>query len=327
VVSEFAIDAIGIRVVHGGLRFREATVVTDSVLNEIHDLASLAPLHNPPAVNAIESVRRALPYCAVVAVFDTAFHATLPEVAAVYAMPFELCDTHGLRRYGFHGISHRYSSQRLLECLGRSEVGTRLITCHLGNGASVCAIRDGKSIDTSMGLTPMEGLVMGTRSGDVDPGLILHLFRALNMSVASIDDLLNHKSGLLGLSGLSSDVRELEAAASRGGRRAQLALEVFAYRVSKYIGAYAAALEGIDAIAFTGGIGEHSAEMRRRICERLSWMGLSLDLESNRRVGPGATTRICQVDSRIESWVIPANEELQIAREVGAALGLNGDGT
>ena len=229
----------------------------------------------------IEAGLRLLPDAPAVAVFDTAFHRTLPDVAWRYALPAELSERLHLRRYGFHGLSHKYVSERLLHHLGRDPAGTRLITCHLGSGASVCALRDGKSVDTSMGLTPLEGLVMGTRSGDVDPGLLLYLLRTQGMTPDGLDDLLNHQSGLKGLAG-QSDVRELEQAADAGDERATLALDIFAYRVRKYIGAYAAALGGLDALAFTGGIGEHSPPMRARICRDLEFLGLS----SGRRPQP-----------------------------------------
>ncbi len=329
VLARAPVDAVGCRVVHGGARFAAPAMVDDVVLDEIRALAALAPLHNPLAVEVLTEARKA---CRVVAVFDTAFHQTLPDVAFTYAVPRDF----GLRRYGFHGISHGYIASRLPR--------PRLVSCHLGNGASVCAIRDGKSIDTSMGLTPMEGLVMGTRSGDIDPGLILYLLRG-GRSVAEVDDLLNHQSGLLGLSGISGDLRALqqwsagvspapvERPAPRHGAspaetagesgpdartpRAELAMEVFAYRVAKYIGAYAVALEGLDAVAFTGGIGEHSASMRARVCRRLAFLGITLDgplnemkRDDERRISAG----------RVEVWVIPTDEEAEIARATLAAI-------
>jgi acetate kinase len=293
------IDAVGVRVVHGGSRFENPIVVDDAVLDEIRNLAELAPLHNPIAVGVIEEVRRALSGVPIVAVFDTAFHRTLPPVAFTYAVPSEL----GVRRYGFHGISYSYVSKRLQSL----NAGSKHIVAHLGNGASVCAIRDGRSIDTSMGFTPMEGLVMGTRAGDLDPGVILYLLR----KGTELDDLLNHRSGLRGVSGTSGDVRELEHAAAAGDAQAELALDVFAYRAAKYIAAYCAALDGVDAIAFTAGIGEHSASMRNRICSRLAFLGVSLEETANnaasndeRRISSG----------NVEAWVIPTNEELEIAR-------------
>lgn len=313
------IDALGYRVVHGGDRFTGPTRVTPDVLAGIRALGELAPLHNPIAVSVIEAGQRLLPDVPGVAVFDTAFHRTLPEVASRYALPSEIDGTFPLRRYGAHGISHRYISALLLERLGRRAASTRLITCHLGSGASVCAIRDGESVDTSMGLTPLEGLVMGTRSGDVDPGLLLYLLRHGGQTPDTLDDLLNHRSGLLGLSGRSADVRDLEQAAREGDTHADLALAVFAYRVRKYIGAYAAALGGLDALAFTGGIGEHSTAMRVRICHGLDFLGLRLDDARNESVSGGGPVRISP-DGAMPLWVIPTDEERQIAREVQSVI-------
>ncbi len=315
----FGIDAVGHRVVQGGSRFSEPTRITPDVLQELHGLEELDPLHNPTEVALIEAAARLLPDAPAVAVFDTAFHRTLPEVAWRYALPSDLADRLGLRRYGFHGISHRYVSGRLLDCLGREAAGTRLITCHLGSGASVCAVRDGQSVDTSMGLTPLEGLVMGTRSGDVDPGLLLYLLRTQDMTAGQLDDLLNHDSGLKGLAG-QNDVRDLEQAAGDGDKRADMALDIFAYRVRKYLGAYAAALGGLDAVAFTGGIGEHAAGMRARICEGLEFLGLCLDDEHNRAATGGDAARISTEGGTASIWVIPTDEERQIVHEVAALL-------
>jgi len=302
------IDAIGVRVVHGGSRFESPTVVDDDVLAEIRNLAELAPLHNPLAAGVIDEVRGALRGVPIVTVFDTAFHRTLPPVAFTYAVPPEL----GVRRYGFHGISYSYVSKRLTAL----NAGVRLIVAHLGNGASVCAIRDGRSVDTSMGFTPMEGLVMGTRAGDLDPGVILYLLRK-GRTEADLDDLLNHRCGLRGVSETSGDVRELELAAAAGDARASLALDLFAYRAAGYIASYCAAIDGVDAIAFTAGIGEHSASMRKRICDRLAFLGVALDEAANeaaskeeRRISSGS----------VDVWVIPTNEELEIARATYARL-------
>ena len=307
---------MGHRLVHGGPEFSEPARATPEVLKGLRGLRDLDPLHNPGEVALIEEAQRLLPDAPSVAVFDTAFHRTLPEVAWRYALPTELADRLHLRRYGFHGISHKYVSGRLLECLGRGPEGTRLITCHLGSGASVCALRDGLSVDTSMGLTPLEGLVMGSHSGDTDPGLLLYLMRTQGMTAEQLDDLLNHDSGLKGLAG-KSDVRDLEQAARTGDVRAELALEIFAYRVRKYLGAYAAALGGLDAVAFTGGIGEHSADIRGRICRGLDFLGLWLDDDRNMAVGKDAAP-ISTVGSPTAAWVIPTDEERQIAREVAA---------
>ncbi len=315
------IDALGHRVVHGGPKFWEPTRMTPEALDTLRTLEPLDPLHNPTEVALIETGLRLLPDAPAVAVFDTAFHHTLPDVASQYALPAELSKRLHLRRYGFHGLSHQYVSGRLLECLGRGPDGTRLIVCHLGSGASACAVRDGKSVDTSMGLTPLEGLVMGTRSGDVDPGLLLYLLRTQPMTPDQLDDLLNHQSGLQGLSGgRSSDVRELEQASDAGDARATLALEIFTYRVRKYIGAYAAALGGLDALAFTGGIGEHSPDMRARICRGLEFLGLSLDNAHNTGATGHAPAQVSPADAPIPVWMIPTDEERQIAREVFGLL-------
>jgi len=313
----FGIDAVGHRVVQGGARFFGPTRVTPDVLQDLHGLEELDPLHNPTEVALIEAAQRLLPAAPSVAVFDTAFHRTLPEVAWRYALPADLSDRLGLRRYGFHGISHRYVSGRLLDCLGREPAGTRLITCHLGSGASVCALLGGESVDTSMGLTPLEGLVMGTRSGDLDPGLLLYLLRTQGMTPEQLDDLLNHGSGLKGLAG-RSDVRDLEQAAGKGDKQADMALEIFAYRVRKYLGAYAAALGGLDAVAFAGGIGERGAGMRTRICRGLDFLGMSLDTDRNGAAAGSKAARISAESGPTQVWVIPTDEERQIAREVAA---------
>jgi len=303
VISESeAIEAAGVRVVHGGAEFVRPVRVDDSVLDAIRGLSELAPLHNPMAVRIIEETRTALPGVPIVAVFDTAFHQTMPTLAARYALPPEVDVLAGIRRYGFHGISYSYVSSRV--------EASRHIVCHLGNGASVCAIDNGSSVDTSMGFTPMEGLVMGTRAGDLDPGVILYLLRH-GKSEADLDELLNHQSGMLGVSGRSGDVREMESAARGGDARAELALEMFAYRAAKYIGAYAAVLRGVDALTFTAGIGEHSPSMRSRICERLGFLGVVLDEERN-RAARADERRISR--GPVDVWVIPTNEELEIAR-------------
>jgi acetate kinase len=313
------VHAAGCRVVHGGARFVQPTVVTDAVSAEIRALSHLAPLHNPLALETIEACRRLLPDVPVVAVFDTAFHATLPEVAYRYALPCDLADRDGLRRYGFHGISHRHVAADLLARLGRPAEGTRVIICHLGNGASLCAVRDGQSIDTSMGLTPLEGLVMGTRSGDVDPGLLLHLLRQGDWTADRLDHLLNHESGLLGLSGQSGDVRQLEEAA-QGDARARLALDIFAYRARKYLGAYAAALGGLDAVAFTAGIGEHAPLVRQRICEGLDFLGICLDPGRNEQARGQGPARISTDEGAVAVWVLPTDEEREIARQTAGLV-------
>jgi acetate kinase len=291
------IEAVGVRVVHGGSRFTKPALVDDAVIAEIAKLSDVAPLHNPLALEVIKEVRRTLDV-PVVAVFDTAFHQTMPPVAFTYAVPANI----PVRRYGFHGISYAYIASRLSR--------PKMIVCHLGNGASVCALRDGKSIDTSMGFTPMEGLVMCTRSGDIDPGAILYLLRD-GRGEADLDRLLNRESGLLGVSGVSGDLREVQEAAKTGDARAQLAIELFAYRVAKYVGAYAVALDGLDALVFTAGIGEHSSSMRSRICSRLGFVGIELDEKQN---GAASKEERKISSGRVEVWVIPTNEELEIAR-------------
>jgi len=312
-----SIAAVGCRVVHGGDKFQGPELVTDQVLKEIRELAALAPLHNSSDADVIETVCAAFPNRPVVAVFDTVFHRTLPAVAATYALPVQLSERYHLRRYGFHGIAHKFVSGRLSQNIGRRQEAIRLITCHLGNGASVCAVRNGESIDTSMGLTPLEGLVMGTRSGDLDPGLVLYLMRVAGLTVVDLEELLNHQSGLLGLfDGRSSDVRDIMSAAAEGDKRADLALEIFCYRIAKYIGAYSAALEGLDAIAFSGGIGEHSALLRARVCQRLHFLGLSLDEQRNASADGRTEAALHTESSAVQVWLIPANENLQIAREV-----------
>ncbi len=314
--SEKPIDAVGCRVVHGGSRFEEPTLVSPEVLEAIHGLSALAPLHDPVSVEVLQACLKALPETPAVAVFDTAFHRTLPEVARTYALPRDLSEQYVLRRYGFHGIAHRYVSEAVLDYMGKTSGTSRLITCHLGSGASICAIKDGKSIDTSMGMTPMEGLPMSTRSGDVDPGLMIYLMRETGISVDEMESILNRKSGLLGISGKSGDVRDLEAASSQGDTRSELALQVFAYRAAKTIGAYAVVLDGVDAIAFSGGIGEHSNSMRERICRKLGVFGVMLDGERNRSSSQVGAIRISSDGSAIQVWVVPVDEGAQIAKEV-----------
>jgi acetate kinase len=321
--TPFPIDAVGHRIVHGGVRFYEPTRIDAAVLNDIRALIELAPLHNPSGLAGIEAAQQALPNAPNVAVFDTAFHHRLPDVAKKYALPTALADRLQLRRYGFHGISYSYVSERLALLLNTDSASShspaRWILCHLGNGASVCALRDGRSIDTSMGFTPLEGLIMGNRSGDVDPGLLLHLLRSGHMTPDQLDDLLNHQSGLLGLSGRSSDVRDLEKAAGAGDAASELALACFAYRVRKYIGAYAAALGGIDRLVFTGGIGEHSASMRARICQNLAFLHLHLDDDRNRSATGKEPAAISAADDR-SIWIVPTDEECRIARDTFTLL-------
>jgi acetate kinase len=318
--------AVGHRVVHGGVRFTEATVIDADVKAELVKVSALAPLHNPVNLKGIELCERLLPPgVPQVAVFDTAFHMTMPEHAYRYAVPTAFADAEHIRRFGFHGTSHKYVSKTAAAYLGEAAGSLKLVTCHLGNGASIAAVDHGRSVDTSMGMTPLEGLVMGTRSGDIDPGAILHLLRG-GRTGAEIDKMLNKESGLLGLSGFSSDMRELEKAADAGHAGALLAIQVFCYRVRKYVGAYAAAMDGLDAIIFTGGIGENGDGVRSRICAGLGFLGVSLDEERNRgRVRPPERARVVSSPhSRVKVLVIPTDEEGMIAAETSRALGRSG---
>jgi acetate kinase len=311
------IDAVGHRVVHGGEHFTASVLVTDEVRHSLEALTDLAPLHNPHNLRGIEAARAVLGAgIPQVAVFDTAFHHSLPEHAYLYALPYQLYRRHRVRRYGFHGTSHRYVAHRYRQLTGRTRDATRIITLHLGNGASACAIVGGDSIDTSMGFTPLEGLVMGTRSGDLDPAILDYVAIKEGMTLHDMDTMLNKQSGLLGISGLTSDMRELLAEEKENGdRRARLAVEVFCYRVKKYLGGYLAAMNGADAISFAGGIGENSPEVRARICEGLDWLGINIDTAKNDAVGVGGEGRVDASGSRVELWVIPTDEELLIARD------------
>lgn len=311
------IDAAGHRVVHGGEHFRHSVLIDEAVLRQIEANIELAPLHNPHNLRGIQAVREALgPALPQAAVFDTAFHHTLPERAFLYAIPYSLYRRHRVRRYGFHGTSHRYVAWRYRALTGRSREETRLVTLHLGNGCSACAIAGGDSVDTSMGFTPLEGLVMGTRSGDLDPAILDFLAAKEGLSLPQLDTLLNKQSGLLGISGLTHDMRELLAEAhEHEDRRAILAIDVFCYRARKYIGAFLAGMAGAEAVVFTGGIGENSAEIRARILDGCGCFGLELDEGANLRTIGGATGRISTEGSRTQAWVIPTNEELLIARD------------
>lgn len=312
--AERSIDAVGHRVVHGANLFTSAVAIDDNVLDRIESLNELAPLHNPAAVSGIHAARsvlgRSVP---MVAAFDTSFHHTIPQTAGVYAIPIELSEKHAIRRYGFHGLAHCYSALRYSEITGTAERDVCIVTLHLGNGCSACAIRAGRSVDTSMGFTPLEGLVMGTRSGDIDPALVSYLARNENLNAAEVERILNQHSGLLGLSGLSSDMREL-LAAYESNPRARLAVDVFCYRARKYIGAYLAALDGAQAVIFSGGIGENAPAVREKICAGMAWCGLSLDKEKNYST-VGAEACVSAADARIQTYVIPSDEEAIIARE------------
>ena len=308
-----SIDAVGHRIVHGGSVFAQATVIDDAVETEIDRLAVLAPLHNPPGLQGIRAARAALPFVPHVAVFDTAFHATLAPEAYSYAIDAAVAERYGVRRYGFHGTSYRYVSRRAAELLGRPLEDLRLIVLHLGNGASAAAISGGRSVDTSMGMTPLEGLVMGTRSGDIDPAVLLHLQRVGGYDASGLDDLLNRESGLKGLGG-HSDMRDVIAAADGGDPAAALAFEVYVRRVQRYIGAYAAELGGLDALVFTAGVGENSARVRERAVDRLGFLGIAIDPALN--AAPSGEARVVSpAESAIPVLVVPTDEELQIARE------------
>jgi acetate kinase len=311
------IGAAGHRVAHGGERFVHSVPIDDAVLRGIEETIELAPLHNPANLKGIQAVRAVLgPGVPQVVVFDTAFHHTLPEQAFLYAIPYSLYRRHRVRRYGFHGTSHRYVSYRWRQLTGRPREGSRLITLHLGNGCSACAIRDGDSVDTSMGFTPLEGLVMGTRSGDVDPAILDYVAQKEGLSLPDVELLLNKQSGLLGISGLTNDMRELMAEADEhDDRRARLAIELFCYRARKYVGSYLAALGGADAICFAGGVGENAARVRTAICEGLEFAGVRLDPAANEATVGGREGRVSAQGSSPEVWVIPTDEELLIARD------------
>ncbi|HEU4629637.1 MAG TPA: acetate kinase [Gemmatimonadaceae bacterium] len=311
------IHAVGHRVVHGGERFQRSVLIDEAVQRGIEDTIDLAPLHNPANLRGIAAARDVLGAgLPQVAVFDTAFHHTLPEHAYLYAIPYQLYRRHRVRRYGFHGTSHRYVAHRWRQLTGVAREATRIVTLHLGNGCSACAIRDGDSVDTSMGFTPLEGLVMGTRSGDLDPAVLDYVAAKEGLSLDQMEGLLNKQSGLLGISGLTNDMRELLAEAEEhDDRRARLAIELFSYRARKYIGAYLAALGGAQAVVFTGGIGENAAAVRARICDGLAWMGLELDPARNAACVDGREGRISTDGARLAAWVIPTDEELLIARD------------
>ena len=308
-LSEIA--GVGHRVVHGGERYAASVVIDEAVLKAVEECADLAPLHNPPNLSGIREAQAVLPDVKQVAVFDTAFHQSMPPAAYQYGLPYELYEKFRIRRYGFHGTSHRYVAARAMELMKRVPENTNVITAHLGNGASITAIEHGKSVDTSMGFTPLEGLVMGTRSGDIDPAIFCFL-EARGYTSDQINSILNKKSGLLGISGLSNDLRDLEAAAAQGNARAQLALDVYAHRVRKYIGAYTANLVRVDALVFTGGIGQHGVRMRERICHRLENIGIFMDYGLNAALGSGEGM-VSAPFSPIAILVVPTNEELQIA--------------
>jgi acetate kinase len=314
VISDMSeIEAVGHRVVHGGERFYESVVIDETVIKAIEDCIELAPLHNPPNVVGIEACKAIMPNTPMVAVFDTAFHQTMPKHAYLYALPYETYEKYGVRKYGFHGTSHMYVSQMASVMLNKPTEELKLVSCHLGNGASICAIKNGKSIETSMGFTPLAGLAMGTRSGTIDPAIISYLMEKEKKSVNELNELLNKESGVLGISGVSSDFRDIETAANAGNDRAALAIEIFCYRVKKYIGEYAAVMGGLDAVIFTAGIGENNPLVRAKVLKDMEFMGIDIDWKKNSVTGKQID--ISMPDAKVKTLVIPTNEELAIARE------------
>jgi len=307
------IEAVGHRVVHGGETFKDSVLIDDDVIHAIQQAFDLAPLHNPPNLQGIKAAQKVLPDIPHVAVFDTAFHHSLPAKAYLYGIPNRFYRRYKIRRYGFHGTSHYYVSRRYYNVAHEGSKNADVVTCHLGNGSSICAIQKGQSIDTSMGFTPLEGLVMGTRSGDIDPSILFFLMEKEELNLSDVHSLLNRHSGLLGLSGYAADMRELIEEAERGDRRCQQAVDVFSYRAKKYIGSYIAAMNGADAIIFTAGIGENSSVVRSKILSELSWMGIEIDEQKNRETVGGREAKISTADSNVDVYVIPTNEELVIA--------------
>ena len=306
------IDAVGHRLVHGGDKFSESVVITDAVVESVKQCIDLAPLHNPSTLKGVAAVTELIPGVPQVGVFDTAFPQTMPQRAFMYALPYEYYEKYGVRRYGFHGTSHRFVSKRACEFLGLDYNKARIITAHIGNGASMCAIKEGKCIDTTMGLTPTEGLMMGTRVGDVDPGALVFIGEKEGLSMAQLSEVINKKSGVLGVSGVSSDMREIEEAISQGNERAKLALEMYDYRIKKYVGAFAAAMGGLDLLIFTGGVGENQTTTREYVCEDMQYMGIEIDKELNAKIH-GDEALLSTQESKVKVVVIPTDEELMIA--------------
>jgi acetate kinase len=313
ITSMDEIGAVGHRVVHAGEKYASSVLITPDVINALEECVDLAPLHNPPNLSGIDACKALMPHTPMVGVFDTAFHQTMPPESYIYAIPYEYYEKYGIRRYGFHGTSHKYVAEKAAEMLGKDINKLKLITCHLGNGASVTAIKNGKSIDTSMGFTPLEGLVMGTRCGDIDPAIVTFMREKESLKPGEANDILNKKSGVLGISGVSSDFRDLEKAAEEGNERAILALKVFARKVRFYIGAYIAEMNGVDAIVFTAGVGENDIGMRDLICSDLGNLGIKIDLAKNRV--RGKETVLSTDDSKVKILLVPTNEELMIARD------------
>ena len=320
VIKSFSeIDAVGHRVVHGMEKFNKSVLITPEVIEKIKECYTVAPLHNPANMTGIEAVTELLPDAPQVAVFDTAFHQTMDPKAFMYALPYEAYAKYGVRRYGFHGTSHRYVSKRACEFLGIPAEGTRMITCHIGNGASITAIRDGKSVDTSMGLTPTEGLMMSTRCGDVDPGALAYLMKEMNLDHEGLLKLINKQSGVLGVTELSSDMRDIEDAIAAGNDRARLAMDMYELRIIKYIGAYTAELGGVDVIVFTGGVGENQLGTREVVCRQLAFLGVDFDPEANKV--RGKEVELTRPGSKVRVVVIPTDEELMIAQDTAAIVG------
>ena len=307
------IGAVGHRVVHGGEKFSSSVLIDDNVIEAMKECIPLAPLHNPAGITGIEACQKVLPNVPMVGVFDTAFHQTLPKMAYLYALPYEYYEKYGVRKYGFHGTSHRFVSKRVAELVNKPVENLKIITCHLGQGASLCAVNGGKSVDTSMGLTPLAGVPMGTRSGDIDPSIVTFLMKKENLTPDEMDTILNKKSGKLGVSGISFDDRDIEAAAKEGNERAKLAIDTFAYQVIGYIGRFAAQMNGVDIITFAGGVGENGIEVRKQICDSLSFLGVKIDEDKNNC--RGKEVEITTPDSKVKVFVVPTNEELTIARD------------
>lgn len=319
-ISSFKeIDAVGHRVVHGGEKFNKSVLINDEVIEKIKECYDVAPLHNPVNMAGIDAITELMPGVPQVAVFDTAFHQTMPAEAYMYALPYELYTKYSVRRFGFHGTSHRYVARRVCDFLGVPYENQRIITCHIGNGGSIAAVKDGKSIDTSMGLTPVEGLMMGTRVGDVDPGALTFIMDKEHLDTKQLSNLINKKSGVLGISGISSDMRDIDAAIAEGNERAKLALDMYIYRIIKYIGAYTAVLNGVDIIVFTGGVGENQQPLRKAVCEHLSYLGVKIDDAVNAS-SRGEEKVISVADSKVKVVVIPTDEELMIARDTEAIV-------
>ncbi len=316
------ISAVGHRIVQGADIFDKSCLVTDEIIDQIDDLAELAPVHNHPHALALRACKKVIPAdCPQVVVFDTAFHQTMPSKAFMFGLPYDCYEKYHVRKYGFHGTSHRFVSMELAKVMGKKPEDLKIVSCHLGNGSSITAVDGGKSVDTSMGFTPLDGVVMGTRSGCVDPSAVTYVAKKLGLSPDEMSDYLNKKSGLLGVSGVGSDNREVQAAANSGNERAQLVSEMLCYEIKKYIGSYAAAMNGMDAILFTGGIGENSWEVRKGVCEDMEFFGIKIDNEINEASSTrGKLTKISAPDSKVEVWVVPTNEELLIARDTLALV-------